>query len=369
MDHNKKPVDGPTVFDALVAVHKAKYGDAFTKESAKNYLDILSGTVSKAFGQSAASTGFFVNGEMPNDGIVGEYGTTGYTMDTAELAANDNVEFWFYQDSYWMDYYTYFTETEKTVSVNEDFTLTLEGFMAMSAMGYEPVAEPINGEDGYITLHTVNADGSLSAALTDADGETVLLDANGQAALRFREAGTYFITANGMEGEYGAPIIAPWCCVTVEAEQQLPAPTEITIVCEDSRAVNDTTLLAKTGDTFQFKAYDQDGNETPVTWSTSSSFVGSIDAESGLLTTMATFSSGSTSSARITAVSKLDETVSQTTNFSLAGYMFGSSQKTQSVALSEDGQTAKTISISGGYNGHTLWSYPGAEGVAELADG
>ena len=204
-DHNKEAVGGPTVFDALVAVHKAKYGDDFTKETAGDYLQISSGTLTRAFGQSATSTGYFVNGEMPNDGIAGDHGTTGYMIDTAVLASNDNVDFWFYQDNYWTDYYTFFTETEKTVSAGESFTLTLEGFMALSAMGYEPEAEAINGEDGYITIHSVKPDGSLSEALTDADGEALLIDANGQVTLSFEEAGTYLITANGMEGDFLCP--------------------------------------------------------------------------------------------------------------------------------------------------------------------
>ena len=42
-DHNHVAIEDPTVFDAMVAVHKAKYGDAFTKETAKNYLDISNG--------------------------------------------------------------------------------------------------------------------------------------------------------------------------------------------------------------------------------------------------------------------------------------------------------------------------------------
>lgn len=218
-DHNSVAVEDATVFDALVAVHKIKYGDKFTKDTAKNYLDISSsGMLTKAFSENASATSFFVDGTMLNDGIVGQYGTTGYMADTARLKKGDNVEFWFYQDKdMWSDYYTYFTESRIEADENEKFTLELDGFMAMSAMGYEPKPAPINGADGYITLNTVNKDGSLSEALKDADGKEIAIDGKGKATLSFSEAGTYIVTANGMEGDMGAPIVAPWCEVTVVA--------------------------------------------------------------------------------------------------------------------------------------------------------
>ena len=215
-DHNKEAVEEPTVFDAMVAVHKAKYGDNFTKETAKNYLDIAkSGMLSKAFGEAATSTSFFVNGGMLNDGIVGTYGTTGYMADTARLKTDDNVEFWFYQDSGWGDYYTYFTETDKSVFAGEYFDLNLKGFMAISAMGYEPNPEAIAGSEDVITVHTVNEDGSLSAALTDGKGNKIYPDSSGKISLAFDNAGEYVITCTGFT-EDESPIVLPYCRVTVK---------------------------------------------------------------------------------------------------------------------------------------------------------
>ena len=215
-DHNKEAVEEPTVFDAMVAVHKAKYGDRFTKETAKNYLDIAkSGMLSKAFGEAASSTSFFVNGGMLNDGIVGTYGTTGYMADTARLKADDNVEFWFYQYSYWGDYYTYFTERDKSVFEGESFDLNLKGFMAMSAMGYEPKPKAIAGSEDVITVHTVNKDGSLSAALTDGKGNNIYPDSDGKISLAFEDAGEYVITCTGFT-EDESPIVLPYCRVTVK---------------------------------------------------------------------------------------------------------------------------------------------------------
>ncbi|MCI8608824.1 MAG: DUF4430 domain-containing protein [Firmicutes bacterium] len=154
---------------------------------------------------------------------------------------------------------------------------------------------------------------------------------------------------------------------TAFAEEANTAPSEITIVCESANSINETTLLAKDGDVFQFKALDQNGAETPVTWSTSSSWVGAMDAETGVLTTTTRFSCGGTSSASIKAVSKLDGNISKETGFSLAGYTVSQWNKTPTVALSEDGQTAKTLSLSGGYTGRTLWTYDIKGGIAVLS--
>ena len=264
-DHNNVAVEDPTVFDAMVAVHKAKYGDAFTKETAKNYLDISNGTLSKAFGESATASSFFVNGEMPSD-----ENKMGYVADTSRLKAGDLVEFWFYQDtSYWSDYYTYFTETTKTVPAGEPFTLKLMGFMAMSAMGYPPIPVSIDGTDAAITINTVNSDGSLSDALTDNIGNGLTTNANGEVTLSFAEPGTYIVTANGFE-ENGSPIVAPWCAVTVTGGGT-PVQQDTLTSLKLYKANNDSSLLTLTPEfsadtkTYTVSVFDQDGANLYVT--------------------------------------------------------------------------------------------------------
>ena len=66
--------------DAIVAAHKAYYGDEFTRSTAKNYLVMNSSFIMKSFGRNTSACGFTVNGTMPNDGIINpSYGTpTGY---------------------------------------------------------------------------------------------------------------------------------------------------------------------------------------------------------------------------------------------------------------------------------------------------
>lgn len=217
-DHQNNVVNAPTVFDALVAAHQEKYGADFTKETAKNYLDINdSGTLTKAFGETAFATGYFVNGTSPNDGIEGKYGTTGYMINAARIVDGDNVELWFYQDtSYWSDYYTQFRESYKKVTAGSEITLSLEGFMAISAMGHEPTLKPVNGKDS-ITLNAINADGSIGEVLKNSANEDCMIDENGNATLLFNEPGKYMVTANGFENSNSSPIIAPYCMIEVVA--------------------------------------------------------------------------------------------------------------------------------------------------------
>ena len=93
----KENITSPTFLDALVAVHKAKYGDAFTKESAKDYLDVNSGGwILKSF-QSADSCGFTVN-------------SSSAALSNEQIIKNgDTLEYYFYMDTTsWSDVYTFF---------------------------------------------------------------------------------------------------------------------------------------------------------------------------------------------------------------------------------------------------------------------
>lgn len=152
-------------------------------------------------------------------------------------------------------------------------------------------------------------------------------------------------------------------------EDRAVPPTAITVEYIGSQKTPKGELIGKQGDTFQFRAVDQDGNETPVTWAKTYGWVpGAIDANTGLYTA-GSLSSGGSSMLNLTATSTLDENVAAEGRFSLCGYQFNQYQKTPSVELSEDGQTDKTISVSGGYDGSTVWTYEGAEGIARLSQG
>lgn len=144
-------------------------------------------------------------------------------------------------------------------------------------------------------------------------------------------------------------------------------PTAITVEYTGDQKTPDGKLIGKTGDTFSFRAVDQNGNETPVTWKNGSTWAGSLD-ENGVFTA-GSLSSGGSSTLYLTATSTLNESVKTEGRFSLCGYQMSQWSKTPTVALSEDGQTAKTISTSGGYDGSTVWTYEGAEGIAKLSEG
>lgn len=145
------------------------------------------------------------------------------------------------------------------------------------------------------------------------------------------------------------------------------APTAVTVEYIGDQKAPKGELIGKTGDTFPFRAVDQDGKETPVTWKNGSTWAGSLD-ENGVFTANS-LSSGGSSMLYITATSTLDETIKQEGRFSLVGYQMSQYNKTPKVALSEDGQTAKTIGASGGYGGSTVWTYEGTEGIARLSEG
>ena len=151
------------------------------------------------------------------------------------------------------------------------------------------------------------------------------------------------------------------------AAEDAAAPESITIdVVNTKRCIGDdrSILVSEPGGTFQFKAYDENGEETPVTWSSSSSYAGTF-GEGGLFTLGSTYS-GSSSFTSITATSTLDESVSETKRYTVAGFAASEYSKNKTVALSTDGQTAKTITATGGYNGYCVWSYDeeAAKGIA-----
>ena len=248
-DHNGIKIESPTVFDLLVYIHKEMYSDDFTSATAKNYLNFSTGSINRAYGISSSDISFFVNHDSLNDGIETSLGTTGYNATEARLCDNDVVDFFFYfEDGYWCDYYTFFSESEKIVVEDTDFTLNLKGFMAMSAMGYTPVVgNIIGGEDGYITLNTVKANGDLSPALKDSDGDEYLIDEDGMVTMSFDEPGEYIITANGFEGEYGMfPILAPYLKLTVVKESDVkPYFTQINFLATALNGWTTTTFSPK----------------------------------------------------------------------------------------------------------------------------
>lgn len=220
-DHNNVAIDDPTEFDALVAAHVYQYGRDFKLHPTK-YLDISSGFIKKAFGETANNTMTLNNGMAMNDGIKASYGNTQYATDAARLKSGDTVDFFFIQDtSYWADVYTMFDSREKTVKPGESFELNLKGYQPVyvPAGNDFPATVPIYSDSGAdaLTIATVDKD---TGDLTTIPEKTT--DKNGKVTLSFDKEGIYYISASGFATTYigDCPITAPWCKVTVKTESK-----------------------------------------------------------------------------------------------------------------------------------------------------
>lgn len=213
--------DGVSALDVLVKYHELTFGEDFTKDSKSDYLVVSNGTITTVNGEKTSAFSFAVNGEFPcdkNGEYNTQYGYTGYTISQTPVAEDGTVEFFFYQDtSMYMDYYTWFTDTDGnrldtfTVQAGTDFTLGMDGYMYAYGGGLKPEDRVTHGaaldpED--IQICTVGEDGTL----TPVEGKTIGED--GQVTLSFAAAGSYVLSAIG--DEY-TDIVSPWLPVTVTA--------------------------------------------------------------------------------------------------------------------------------------------------------
>lgn len=213
--------DGVSALDVLVKYHELTFGEDFTKDSKSDYLVVSNGTITTVNGEKTSAFSFAVNGEFPcdkNGEYNTQYGYTGYTISQTPVAEDGTVEFFFYQDtSMYMDYYTWFTDTDGnrldtfTVQAGTDFTLGMDGYMYAYGGGLNPEDRVTHGaaldpED--IQICTVGEDGTLTPVEGKVIGE------NGQVTLSFAAAGSYVLSAMGDEF---TNIFSPWLPVTVTA--------------------------------------------------------------------------------------------------------------------------------------------------------
>lgn len=213
-------VDEVTALDALVAAHISIFGD---DEAAVN--DALelnsSGYLTRIMGETTSNFLFYVNGEMPNDGVLAEYPGwdpqyTGYSVGQAVLHDGDIVEYFMLQDSYAMDMYAWFESGgEKvesfTAEAGESFDLTVSGYMGMfyglcDSETLEGYIEPI--EDAAIVPVEIDAGAGIFGAPLGTTNE------NGVVTLSFDEEGDYIFSAVDDSGY--APLMSPWLAVHVE---------------------------------------------------------------------------------------------------------------------------------------------------------
>lgn len=221
-DHNGNPVNGITVFDAIVAAHEAYYGEAFTADTCGDYLAATNGFLSKAFGKQTSALGFCVNDKVPNDGIyVDAYGAyTGYAADTAVISGGDYISVYTYQDSYYADYYVTLDKTEVAAKTDEEFTLSASGLAIMYyGLSKPEVVDAMTNPMAGLTVYSTKDFKAYSSL--------GVLDAEGKITLSFSEPGEYWLCTSGDfdDPTLGTvPTVANWCKVTVTEPQPEPDP-------------------------------------------------------------------------------------------------------------------------------------------------
>ena len=129
-------VDGVSALDVMVRAHELTFGEAFTKETAKDYLDVDGSTVKKLFCMETTANGFAVNQGYPNDGTASPYGGYNGTMITnTKVNDGDVIDFFTYKDTTsWLDNYTWVAVPTEVVE-GEDITVTVSG-ISYAMSGY-----------------------------------------------------------------------------------------------------------------------------------------------------------------------------------------------------------------------------------------
>ena len=225
-------VDGVSALDVLVRAHELTYGEAFTKETAKDFLVVgSSGFITTIFGEKTGNCGFTINGSVPHDGVLkddsyapGKKSYTGYTVAQAEVNTGDVVDFFLYQDDYALDNYPIWKKADTKL---DSLTVKPKAAVNMTVMGYcigyygcVPMEaledlEQVSALKG-AQLAWVNA---KNGALTDISGAVVAED--GTVSFTAPETdGTYYLTAYmpkaEIEDNYATPIVLSILPVTVD---------------------------------------------------------------------------------------------------------------------------------------------------------
>ena len=256
-------VDGVSALDVLVRAHELTFGEAFTKERAKDYLDVgSSGFITTIFGEKTVNCGFTINGSVPHDGVLkddsyapGKKSYTGYTVAQAEVNTGNVVDFFLYQDNSALDNYPIW---EKADAKLDSLTIKPKAAVNMTVMGY------CIGYYGCVPMEALEANKQVSALegaqlawvdaesgkLTDISGAVVAED--GTVSFTAPETdGTYYLTAYMPEAEikdnYATPIVLSILPVTVDVNAVEEA--ELTLSGIHDAQVKSLKLYTYTGGT------------------------------------------------------------------------------------------------------------------------
>ena len=194
-------VEGVSALDALAVSHELTFGDDFTPETAKDFLEVgSSGFITKMYGTETSICGFYVNAGYPNDGTKAPSGPgyNGTTVVNTKLNDGDTVDFFFYADGdAYSDYYTWI-DVPETMVTGEAITVTVKGFFAVEGYRYKDAAElkaaarPLEG----VGLAWVDADGYIKPI------KDVVTDEDGQATFTVDSKATGYLVAQSGDDVY-----------------------------------------------------------------------------------------------------------------------------------------------------------------------
>lgn len=191
-------VDGVSALDVLVRAHELTFGEAFTKETAKDCLVVDGSMVEKLFCEETTANGFAVNQGYPNDGTASPYGGyNGTTITNTKVNDGDVLDFYVMEDdSSYSDYYTWLENVPDKMVDGDKVTVTVKGFYAMS--GYlhktpadlKAAAKPLEGVQLVWVNAATGAATPIDGAVTDENGKATFA-VDGKAATGVLAAASY----------------------------------------------------------------------------------------------------------------------------------------------------------------------------------
>jgi len=261
--------DGVSALDVLVKAHEVVFGDAFGLANSEmkgdktvynnGILEVSeTGWILGAFNKGASSCSYTINGKQPHDNTLsGDY-YTGYMITQAQVNNGDQLEFFTYQDEYYMDNYVSFYQNEKVqaslqIEKNETVNLQLKGY---------PIGWYGSSLESVIQKNSVNIEAAQLCLIDPMTGEKgdikkAVTDENGNVTLKFDTEGDYllsaYIPAENIDDRV-TPIIMPLLSVTVTDSAAATDPTESVDPTDDNQqATTDKTKTTndsatKTGD-------------------------------------------------------------------------------------------------------------------------
>ena len=214
-------VDGVSALDALVEAHKLIYGDAFTADTAKNYLDVGStGWISTIFGEKTYASGFYVNEGYPNDGTPASSGGgyNGTFVTETELSDGDVVDFYILSDDEtYSDYYTWVDAPAK-VTEGQEITVTVKGFYAMEGYRYETPEKLKAAAKAVEDLRLGWVDPKTGAFTAI---ENAITDENGKATIAVNSSATGYLAAASNEDEEVYALMNPTAKIEIASSQSV----------------------------------------------------------------------------------------------------------------------------------------------------